>query len=103
MAYNCVSKSLDHRVYSRDFSPGAFHPFLAVKQTLGGRTFKDDSFKRSMADHNGQGLLSTWNGHIPRRCDKRYISCVNSIQLSMNCLSRTEKLTPACELQDCEF
>jgi hypothetical protein len=58
LACNCVTKSLDHPVYSRVFSPGAFHPFLEVKQTLVGRTLKDD--------HNGQGLLSTWSGHIPR-------------------------------------
>jgi len=64
-AYNCVTKSLDQPAYSRDFAPGASHPFLRVKQTLGGRTFEDDSFKRSMPDHKWQERLSNkeWKLH----------------------------------------
>ena len=44
LAYNCVTKSLDHPADSRDFAPSAYHQFLAVKQTLAGRTFIDDRF-----------------------------------------------------------
>jgi hypothetical protein len=98
LAYNCVTKNLDHPAHSRDVAPGAYHPFLAVKQTLADHKFKDDR-KFQKVDGWPQKTRTVVNKdwiHFPRY-DKRFISCLNSIQLDMNCLSRNEKFTPACE------